>query len=100
MKEKLRYLVYFGIIISIELFCSLTLNSMGIRKENILMVPVESVLFDESGRYVNVVTSHGDVRKTPVETGISDAHNVEILSGLEGSETVRYPVNGTEGGAK
>ena len=38
MKEKLRYLVYFGIIISIELFCSLTLNSMGIRKENILMV--------------------------------------------------------------
>lgn len=70
------------------------------KKENILMVPVESVLFDESGRYVNVVTSHGDVRKTPVETGISDAHNVEILSGLEGSETVRYPVNGTEGGAK
>ena len=70
------------------------------KKENILMVPVESVLFDESGRYVNVVTNHGDVRKTPVETGISDARNVEILSGLDGSETVRYPVNGTEGGAK
>lgn len=70
------------------------------KKENILMVPVESVLFDESGRYVNVVTSHGDVQKTPVKTGISDAHNVEILSGLDGSETVRYPICGTEGGAK
>ena len=44
MKEKLRYLVYFGIIISIELFCSLTLNSMGIRKENILMVFIVGVL--------------------------------------------------------
>lgn len=44
MKEKLRYLVYFGIIISIELFCSFTLNSMGIRKENILMVFIVGVL--------------------------------------------------------
>ena len=44
MKEKLRYLVYFGIIISIELFCSLTLNSMGIGKENILMVFIVGVL--------------------------------------------------------
>ena len=61
---------------------------------------IKNLFFDESGRYVNVVTNHGDVRKTPVETGISDARNVEILSGLDGSETVRYPVNGTEGGAK
>ena len=30
MKEKIRYFIYFIIIISIELFCSLTLNSMGI----------------------------------------------------------------------
>lgn len=44
MKEKLRYLVYFGIIFSIELFCSFTLNSMGIRKENILMVFIVGVL--------------------------------------------------------
>lgn len=44
MKEKLRYLVYFIIIISIELFCSLTLNSMGIGKENILMVFIVGVL--------------------------------------------------------
>lgn len=44
MKEKVRYLVYFIIIISIELFCSLTLNSMGIGKENILMVFIVGVL--------------------------------------------------------
>ena len=44
MKEKFRYLIYFVAIISTELFCSLTLNSMGIGKENILMVFIVGVL--------------------------------------------------------
>ena len=38
MKEKIRYFIYFIVIISTELFCSQTLNSMSIGKENILMV--------------------------------------------------------------
>lgn len=44
MKEKIRYFIYFIVIISIELFCSQTLNSMGIGKENILMVFIVGVL--------------------------------------------------------
>ena len=44
MKERFRYLIYFVAIISTELFCSLTLNSMGIGKENILMVFIVGVL--------------------------------------------------------
>lgn len=44
MKEKIRYFIYFIVIISIELFCSQTLNSMSIGKENILMVFIVGVL--------------------------------------------------------
>lgn len=44
MKEKIRYFIYFIVIISTELFCSQTLNSMGIGKENILMVFIVGVL--------------------------------------------------------
>ncbi len=43
MKEKIRYFIYFIVIISTELFCSQTLNSMGIGKENILMVFIVGV---------------------------------------------------------
>lgn len=41
MKEKIRYFI---VIISTELFCSQTLNSMSIGKENILMVFIVGVL--------------------------------------------------------
>lgn len=44
MKEKIRYFIYFIVIISTELFCSQTLNSMSIGKENILMVFIVGVL--------------------------------------------------------
>ena len=46
MKEKIRYFIYFIVIISTELFCSQTLNSMSIGKENILMVFIDSDFYE------------------------------------------------------
>lgn len=76
--------------------CTLLLE----KKENILVIPVEGVFFDDGGRYVNVVTKSGDIQRVSVETGISDAHNVEIISGLDGSETIRYQISNTEENVK
>ncbi|MDX1582037.1 MAG: efflux RND transporter periplasmic adaptor subunit [Thermoanaerobaculia bacterium] len=64
-------------------------------RENVLTVPVQSVLErdledDETEEEVKVVPVVEDdvVDLVPVETGISDATHVEIVSGLEGGETI------------
>lgn len=58
-------------------------------KQGVLAVPVNAVHIDGDTRYVNVVKEDGSVSKTEVETGISDATYVEIVSGLTGDEKVR-----------
>lgn len=58
-------------------------------KQGILAVPVNAVHIKGDTRYVNVVEKDGSVTKTKVETGISNATYVEIVSGLTGSEKVR-----------
>lgn len=57
-------------------------------KEQVMAVPVEAVQYDGDETYVNVVKGNTIVQAT-VTIGISDADYVEIVSGLDGSETVR-----------
>lgn len=57
-------------------------------KEQVIAVPVEAVQYDGDETYVNVVKGNNTEQVT-VTIGISDADYVEIVSGLDGSETVR-----------
>lgn len=57
-------------------------------KEQVIAVPVEAVQYDGDETYVNVVKGN-TIEQTMVTIGISDADYVEIVSGLDGSETVR-----------
>lgn len=68
-------------------------------KQDVLAVPVNAVHIIDDDRYVNVVKDDGSVSKTKVETGISDATYVEIVSGLTGDEKVRVE-SVTEGKTK
>ncbi|HMM07051.1 MAG TPA: HlyD family efflux transporter periplasmic adaptor subunit [Clostridiales bacterium] len=65
--------------------CTIMLES----KEDVIAVPVEAVYFSAADRYVYLVGDDGSITKQTVETGISDAHYVEITAGLSGDETVR-----------
>jgi len=55
-----------------------------------LIVPMEALKETDDGGYaVTVVGPNGEMEDRPVEVGIKDAVNAEILSGLELGETVR-----------
>jgi HlyD family secretion protein len=59
------------------------------RVENALYVPIEAIRADESGSYVQVVSSFGKGARRPVSVGVSTSQFVEIRSGLREGETVR-----------
>jgi len=67
-------------------------------KDNVPVVPITSVMEEESGSYIWIV-ENGKAKKRNVETGISSANEIEILSGLEVGENVvtRPPVKIDEG---
>lgn len=57
--------------------------------ENALVLPAQSVRFDESGTSAQVYVIEGDkVKVTAVKTGIDDGAQIQILEGLTGSEQV------------
>jgi HlyD family secretion protein len=57
---------------------------------NALLVPVEALQETvEGGHVVLVVQANGELEERPVEVGLEDAVNAEILSGLELGETVK-----------
>lgn len=58
------------------------------RRDDALMLPVESVRANHDGFREVLKVSAGRVEVAPVETGISDRRNVEILSGLEEGDVV------------
>jgi HlyD family secretion protein len=65
-------------------------------KTDILFVPERLVLFEDDGArtFVEVpgATPEAEPEKVPVETGLSDGLNIEILSGLdEGDQIVQRP---------
>ncbi len=58
------------------------------KKENVLLVPITAVHFDNEGKKsVRVLTPTGELQKTQVTTGISDGVHMQVLSGVkEGDE--------------
>jgi len=65
-------------------------------KKDILMLPERLILFEDDGakRFVELPGDgpEADPRKVPVETGLSDGLNIEIVSGLEeGQKVVQRP---------
>ncbi len=74
---------------SLKIGMSASCTVLLAEKQDVQAVPVNAVTIDGTERYVNIVKADGSVAKTKVETGISDATYVEIISGLKGDETVR-----------
>lgn len=58
-------------------------------KEDILLVPVEAVKRDQEGSFVLLSPGPGEeLMKRRVEPGISDDDNIEIISGLQTTDTI------------
>lgn len=92
---------YYKAVVTMDNDCSLELGMSAsctillAEKKDVLAVPVGAVHITKNNvRYVNVVNSDGSLKKTKVETGISDATYVEIVSGLTGTEKIRVKTLG------
>lgn len=67
------------------------------KKDGILLVPERAVTFRNDSAFVKVVSGVGKEEERPIKTGLSDAINVEVLSGLnEGEEIAEKPVKRIE----
>ncbi len=70
------------------------------RAENVVVVPVEAVVDREEDPAVFVIDSDDTARRRPVETGLSNRDQIEIVEGLDVDEPVvvsgqSYLVDGT-----
>lgn len=57
-------------------------------KSDVLTLPKAAVLVSEGQSYCNTVSSDGSIIRKAIKTGIRSATDVEIASGLDGSEDV------------
>lgn len=57
------------------------------RKENVLLIPIRALKFEDSTKYVEVL-SNGSPEKRQITTGIENDQFVEILTGLKEGEKV------------
>lgn len=65
-----------------------TINFIAQSKDNVLLIPAEAVLHEKNGNFVLVKGADGQSRQRPVQLGISDDKNVEVISGLDGYDTL------------
>jgi HlyD family secretion protein len=62
------------------------------QKENVLLVPNSALLPQGSGRVVQILGTDGNAQDVPVEIGISDGVQTEIISGVtEGQQIIALP---------
>jgi HlyD family secretion protein len=61
------------------------------RREDVLVIPERLVRFEEGAARVTVLQQDGTTEEREIETGLSDAINVEVVSGLEEGEKVVEP---------
>ena len=57
--------------------CTITIE----KNENLLTLPIEAVQIEDEKRYVNLIKDDS-TEKVYIETGLADANNVQIISGL------------------
>ncbi len=62
------------------------------RRENALAIPERVVTFENGSAWVNVLRADGTTEKREIQTGLSDAINIEVVSGLaEGERVLEKP---------
>lgn len=67
------------------------------RKDSVLVIPERVVTFRNDSAFVNVALDDGTEEERFIETGLSDAISVEVVSGLkEGDEVFEKPVKQIE----
>jgi len=67
------------------------------KRDNVLIVPERVVTFRNDSAFVKVALSLGKQEERYIKTGLSDAINIEVLSGLnEGDEVLEKPVKKIE----
>lgn len=87
---------YFGAIVNIKndgtlkLGMSATSTVVIEKNENIPCLPIEAIFTENQEKYVNLVQSNGETKKTKIKTGIADSNYVQILSGVSLGDTVKY----------
>ena len=59
-----------------------------VSRTDVLLIPDRAINSDEDGNPVVYVLIDDDLIARPVETGISDDFNTEIISGLQAGETI------------
>ncbi len=59
-------------------------------KENVPLIPVELIIEDSTGTYVNVKNAAGELVRRDIATGLSDGTNAEVVSGLVAGDQVWY----------
>ena len=60
------------------------------KKENVPLIPVDLIIEDSSGAYVNVKNASGALERRDITTGLSDGTNAEVTSGLVAGDQVWY----------
>jgi hypothetical protein len=68
---------------------SANLDIVTAQKQNVLAVPIESIVTLANGKsYVDLVGTDGTIQRTEVQTGISSTMFTEITSGLKAGDKV------------
>ncbi len=75
--------------IGMSAICSILLE----KAEDVVVVPIEAVQTQNGKSYVTVVQENGTSKQIQVITGIQNDAYIEIISGLEGNETVQITEN-------
>ena len=62
-------------------------------KHDILMIPERLVTFEDDSTFVDIKDSaSGEIQTIPIEVGLSDGLNIEVLAGIDSSQKViEYP---------
>src|SRR3989338_1448532 len=66
-----------------------TVDFIARSKDNVLLIPGEAVLREKDGNFVLIKDANGQFQQQqPVQLGISDDKNVEVLSGIDAYDTI------------
>ena len=66
-----------------------TVDFIARSKDNVLLIPGEAVLREKDGNFVLIKDADGQSQQQqPVQLGISDDKNVEVLSGIDAYDTI------------
>ncbi|HUW61934.1 MAG TPA: efflux RND transporter periplasmic adaptor subunit [Candidatus Bathyarchaeia archaeon] len=60
------------------------------QNEDALLVPFASIIREKRETFINVVKPDGTEERRPVQIGLTDGVDTEIVSGLEENETITY----------